>query len=87
MPADFVRDECGSCRAPIIWAVTTRGKDMPVNADPAPSGGNIALDLRPGMDPLARVLTVTQQFGRTSLYLSHFVDCPQAPRWRKRGRS
>lgn len=83
---EFVRDECGSCRAEIIWAVTTRGKDMPVNFEPAP-GGNIALDLRPGMAPLARVLTVAQQFGRTNLHLSHFVDCPQAPRWRKRGRS
>ncbi len=83
--AEFVRDKCGSCQAEIIWAVTTRGKDMPVNADPAP-GGNVALDYRPGQDPLARVLTTTQQFGRNNLRLSHFATCPQAPRWRKRGR-
>lgn len=83
--AEFVRDECGSCKAPIVWAATSRGKDMPVNADPSP-GGNIALDARPGLKPLARVLTVTQQFGRTNLRLSHFAVCPQAPRWRKRGR-
>jgi hypothetical protein len=84
--AGFMLEPCGTCYRLIIWAVTTRGKDMPVNPDPVP-GGNIALDERPGVAPLARVLTVTQQFGRTNLRTSHFVDCPQAPKWRKRGRS
>lgn len=39
---------------------------------------------RPGMAPLAEVLPVAKQFGRTDLHTSHFVDCPQAPKWRNR---
>lgn len=81
--SDFEIDVCSSCRKPIIWCVTTRARQMPVNADPEP-GGNIAVDPRPGLDPLARVLSVTAQFGRTNLRKSHFVDCPQADKWRRR---
>lgn len=81
--SDFTLDSCSSCHKPIIWAVTTRAKAMPINAEPE-TDGNIALDFRPGMDPLARVLNTTQQFGRKNLRKSHFATCPQADKWRKR---
>jgi len=75
--------ECGTCRAPIIWAVTVHGRRMPVDADPA-ADGNITLDLRGGPMPLARVLTTAQRFGRRDLHKCHFATCPHAAAHRRR---
>lgn len=81
--AEFIRDQCESCQAPIIWAVTAAARRMPVDYTPA-DGGNIAL--RPGPQaPIAAVLSVAAQFGRTDLRTSHFATCPHAALWRKRG--
>jgi hypothetical protein len=81
--SEFTLDSCSSCHQPIIWAITTKAKRMPIDAEPQPDG-NVALDFRAGMDPLARVLTVTQQFGLKNLRKSHFATCPQADKWRRR---
>jgi len=81
--SEFTIASCESCHKPVIWAVTVKAKRMPVNAEPEPDG-NVALDFRPGMDPLARILTVTRQFGVKNLRKSHFADCPQAAKWRRR---
>ena len=35
-------EKCKSCPAQVIWAVTERGKAMPVDAEPGP-GGNVQL--------------------------------------------
>jgi hypothetical protein len=58
---------------------------MPVNAEPSPDG-NIALDYRGDMVPLARVLSPAKQFGLKSLRTSHFATCKDAASWRTRGR-
>ena len=76
-------DTCRSCNAPIIWAVTERGRDMPVNAEPSPDG-SIQLLEHESSTPLARVLKVADRFGKTNLHRSHFADCPDAPKWRTR---
>ena len=26
--------QCGSCHAPVVWAITEKGKRMPVDAEP-----------------------------------------------------
>lgn len=77
------QDRCRSCQAPVIWAVTERGKDMPVNAEPSVDG-TIQLVEQAGRPPLARVLKVADRFGKTDLRRSHFADCPNAPKWRRR---
>jgi hypothetical protein len=78
---------CKSCSAPVIWATTTRGKAMPVDPDPVVEG-NLVLEARFGdAPPLARVLGVAKQFGRKDLRVAHFVTCPQAGQWRRRGRT
>lgn len=81
--ADFKVDDCHSCGAKVIWAITTKARSMPVDAEPVKGwGGNVQLEERPGFAPLARVLNVTQQVGATDLRKSHFVTCPQAAKWR-----
>jgi hypothetical protein len=83
----WVTTLCGSCQAEVIWATTTRGKAMPVDAATDPDG-NLVLEPRVDGPPLARVLSVARRFGRKDLRTSHFVACPQADQWRgKRGRS
>lgn len=85
--ADWVTEPCRSCAAPVIWAVTTRGKAMPVDAV-TDADGNLVLEARVDGPPLARVLPVAKRFGRRDLRMSHFVACPQADQWRaKRGHS
>jgi hypothetical protein len=82
--APFTTDACRSCGKPVIWCVTIRANAMPVDAEPA-TDGNIAVEYR-GADvkPLARVLSTSQQFGRTSLHKSHFATCPHGAEWRRR---
>jgi hypothetical protein len=75
-------ERCRSCDAPIIWATSVNGKAMPINAEPV-ENGNVALQPRQGMGPLAVVLSVAKRFGRTDLHTSHHSNCPQANGWRK----
>ena len=72
------------CRAEIVWAVTTGAKRMPVDINPS-SKGNIVLRDTGGPAPLAVVLAADKAFGRTDLRTTHFVTCPAAPAFRRRG--
>ena len=82
--SEFVKVPCDSCAALIIWTTSEHGKSAPIDAEPA-ADGNIALTAVPGQNPLSKVLSVRQQFGRTGLRKSHFATCPDGPSWRKRG--
>jgi len=79
--SDYEIENCRSCEAPVIWAMTERGKLMPVDAEPS-KDGNVQLKPRVAVAPLAEVLSVAKCFGKTQLRLSHFVKCPQAKQWR-----
>lgn len=72
---------CRSCRQPVIWTTTERGKPMPVDGRPA-AGGNLAVFRAPDGSVRSRVVGADLAFGRTDLHLSHFVACPHAERWR-----
>lgn len=77
--------ECDSCHARIIWATSAKTlAAMPIDADPR-TDGTIRLTERPGLPPLATVLSVEARFGVRRLYVSHFASCPQAASWRRRG--
>lgn len=82
---DLEIDKCASCSAPVIWATTERLRSMPVDAEPS-KDGNVQLVDRNAGPPLARVLKVAEQFGKTNLRTSHLATCPQAAKWRKDGR-
>lgn len=78
-------EQCSTCAAPIIWAVTERARPMPIDAQPT-KGGNVLLRPRGSdMQPLAVLLPVAKQFGHTNLRTSHFATCPQANQHRRRG--
>jgi len=83
------KQHCRSCGAKILWAVTEKGKRMPLDAEPS-EAGNIFLQHRPNQNPLA-VYTTEEQRKATKgtlmehrLFTSHFATCPQAKKWRKK---
>lgn len=78
---------CRSCGAPVRWARTLTGKAIPLDTEPDPAG-NIALDDTGDPNaPQARVLAGVDLFDARSagatLWLSHFVTCPEAGKWRR----
>jgi hypothetical protein len=71
--------KCRSCDAEIIWAVTSKGKRMPVDAEPSESG-NVELD-RSGRVPLA-IVHAQPPMEATNLHMAHHATCPQSDRWK-----
>lgn len=73
--------KCRSCGAPIVFAITEKGRRMPLDANPDPAGEWTVTawgDLKPADD------STPAEERRTS----HFVTCPQGRAWsdrRKRG--
>jgi hypothetical protein len=66
---------CRSCKAPIIWATSVKGKPIPLDYEPT-SGGNLVL-----VDGVAR----SPQLGDEEpflQYISHFATCPDAEQHR-----
>lgn len=83
-------DRCRSCKAPIVWATslaTGKAKRIPLDPDPDPKRGNIVLteDLL-AQGPVAHYLdnaaAASASVNGETLYLSHFVTCPDADEWR-----
>lgn len=78
-------DQCRSCRAPIVMAVTVNGKNMPVDAFLDPNG-NVSLYDEAGKTRAVVVpknkLAATRAAGH-KLHLPHFATCPKASEWRR----
>jgi len=77
---------CRSCNAPIVWAVSAaKGNRMPLDPDPVPDG-NVWIIERP--EHGAPIVGVTLHHDDlpegTLTYVSHFVTCRDADKWRKR---
>jgi hypothetical protein len=64
---------CRSCGAPIVWAVTSSGKRMPLDARAA---------VVFGLDTTSDPPLATRGQG-DPLYVSHFATCPNAAQHRK----
>ena len=61
-----------SCNAPIMWAVTTDGKKVPLDEDPL----LVAVLDKPGDPPVVKFVRAR---------LNHFATCPNAAQHRKGG--
>lgn len=85
---DCRRESCSSCDAAIVWGVTHNGKRMPVNAEPNWQRGNVELHLQDDGELYADVLPPGKAAGARAcdrqLHTSHFDDCPDAARHRRR---
>jgi hypothetical protein len=74
---------CRSCKAPVWWVMSEKGKRAPIDIETTPDG-NIEVDRASGV---FRVVPSGSREGRTDLHKNHFVTCPQARDWstKKRG--
>lgn len=82
--SDAATTTCRSCRATIVWTMSSAGRKMPVDAEPVDGGNVIA---RGDHDQGLPVVVVTRNgdpppSGPT--YTSHFATCAQADKWRRR---
>lgn len=71
---------CRSCDAPIVWAVTTGGRPIPLDAAAVPTGNVV---LRGGTARVLSSVTLGEMHGAglldgLPLYVSHFATCPNA---------
>lgn len=73
--------KCRSCKAPIIWTTSSKGRNQPVDAQPCDDG---TLGLEPGGKGEAPRSVAFQPLVHTERYRSHFARCPHADRWRRR---
>lgn len=69
---------CRSCEAEIIWATSTTGKAIPLDAQPT-ANGNLSL-----VAGTAHAYTAEDERLKRERYTSHFATCPEAGQWRKR---
>jgi hypothetical protein len=75
---------CRSCRAPILWVGTERGKAMPLDRDPYDGDSPRGLFVIRVVDEKALAIAVTPDaFPGEPLYRSHFVTCPHAAQHRR----
>lgn len=82
--------QCQSCDAAVVWAVTAKGRRMPVNATPDPAGNVVLVDQGISSPPLALVIHTERQQTETpvdALHTSHFQTCPNAAAHRRTRRN
>lgn len=74
---------CRSCDASIVWADTSSGSRMPVDAEPVPDGNLVLTYPSPGR-ALALVVDPAQLLlDDPPRYRSHFATCPNADQHRR----
>ena len=83
-------DQCRSCKAQVQWAVTEKGRRMPIDFVPVANGNIFLRSLGAGRPPLAVYKTADEiaelkaANPQVRLFTSHFVTCPDAQAWRKK---
>jgi hypothetical protein len=71
---------CSSCQAAIVWAVTTKGARMPVDAAPADDGNIVLIDTAGGIQA---IVVRPGEFPGQKRHRSHFSTCPNHAQHRK----
>ncbi len=72
---------CRGCGANIYWAESTRGKAIPLDAEPA-EGGNLVLQRRLDGVLVAMVVKADEMPGAPR-FVSHFSTCVDAAKFRR----
>lgn len=81
----------GTCRAPILWAVTEAGETQPIDPDPDPRG-HIIVEQHADGQVRSRVETMLDEIretreGRTAVrYMPHHATCADVDLWRAKQR-
>jgi len=81
---------CKSCKAPIFWAVTDDGKNIPMDPDPNPDGNLVVVEEEGGPEVRGAKVTKARTPGlfdrHLPRYMAHWVTCPYADHHRSKPR-
>lgn len=78
---------CRSCQAPILWALTEKGRRMPLDQEPYTGpepAGLFVLRAGVGAGPPKAIAVTPDAFPGEPVYRSHFSTCPNAKEHRRR---
>ncbi len=81
--------ECRTCGAPMEWAITARGKPIPLDPEPVENGniektGEFALTRFGDEAPVVRYVDDEQpDLFEQDRFVTHFATCPDAREHRK----
>jgi len=77
---------CRSCNAPLLWALTEKGRRMPLDEEPYGGPEPSGLFVLRGRDQLVptAVAATPDAFPGEPLFRSHFASCPNAASHRRR---
>lgn len=68
---------CGQCHGPILWAITTNGKSVPLDRKPN-LAGNVAVWVDENEIPNAFVITDDRPAkSHERIHMVHFATCPK----------
>jgi hypothetical protein len=89
-PAPGTATECRSCKAPIVWTRTAKGKSMPCDLQPS-DAGTFYLFRRPDVIEAVYSASTDPRVEKAKArgdkrYVSHFSSCPQAAQHRGKSR-
>lgn len=79
---------CSSCAAPIIWTVTAKSKNMPVDAEPTIQGKFVVRRNGKGVAHSRSYKSLREEgklLGDDVRYESHWATCPTRDQHRKKG--
>lgn len=79
---------CKACRRPLIWALTSTRKWMPLDFRPVVDGNfiiveRVLIDGHEGTVPKIASVSKGQDVGGEPRYQSHWASCPRAKDFRK----
>ncbi len=75
--------KCRSCGAPILWAETEKGKNIPIDPTPVQDGNLVLILRKSGLPPITMFADRLDGKGLPR-YKSHFATCPNAGSHRKK---
>ena len=71
---------CRSCGAAIMWAITDKGRRIPLDVKPVENGNIALVDRGVLLYPLAQYVKPNTSVLR---HVSHFSTCKDAKKWRR----
>lgn len=80
--------KCRSCGRAVIWAVTAKGKRIPLDAEPNVRGNIIVKETQAIVNGHAETQLAAEQVAplfdaKQSRYMPHHATCPDAKKWRR----